>query len=153
MESHSLKPFYHTDFKDIERIIEDKHYENKYLVKRLFSDKSKTLKATIKALLDEIRLRERLNVDLLSKIDEDICKCKTYLYYFDLIQPYAISYDLLSKKIKLQNQIFQLEQEKRKEYRECWHDLMFLKKYLMSALKDYWDISRKDKFLVSDFKI
>jgi hypothetical protein len=49
--------------------------------------------------------------------------------------------ELNSTKMQLQNRVLEQEQEKRKEYLECWRDLMFLKKYLFIALKDYWDLS------------
>ena len=48
-------------------------------------------------------------------------------------------------RLKIDSEILELEKEKRKEYLECWRDLMFLKKYLFSALKDYWDLrNRRD---------
>ena len=40
---------------------------------KVFSDKSKTSKATVKALLNEIELRENLDTHLLNRINEDIC--------------------------------------------------------------------------------
>lgn len=40
-----------------------------------------------------------------------------------------------------------LEQEKRKEELECWRDLMFLKKYLLSSLKEYWDLVKRGEVL------
>ena len=46
--------------------------------------------------------------------------------------------------------MLELEKEKRKEYLECWRDLMFLKKYLLASLKDYWDMTQKRKLLSHD---
>ncbi len=54
---------------------EKSHLEN------LFFDKTKTLKANVKALLDEISLREQLNSHLLNKIEDDISRQKTMGFY------------------------------------------------------------------------
>jgi len=53
--------------------------------------------------------------------------------------------------MQLENNVLELEKEKRKEYLECWRDLMFLKKYLLSSLKDYWDLIKKRDVLSHDF--
>lgn len=147
LENSVLKPrsCYHTDFdKSIETIVLDEPRENEDLADRIFSDKSRTLKSTVKALFNEINLRGKLDSELLKKIDYDICKCKTYLHEVEFLnQPYTLNPDLTSRRTKLENQVFQLEQEKRKEYLECWRDLLHLKTYLLSALKDYWIISKR----------
>ena len=52
--------------------------------------------------------------------------------------------------MQLETNVLDLEKEKRKEYLECWRDLSFLKKYLLSALKDYWDLSRRSEALLYD---
>ena len=52
----------------------------------------------------------------------------------------------LSKYIKF-SRLIDLEKEKRQEYLTCWKDLMFLKRYLLSALKDYWNLSNRKSFL------
>ncbi|MFC1692005.1 hypothetical protein ACFL1R_00695 [Candidatus Latescibacterota bacterium] len=66
-------PFYHTDLKNtLETIVSKEKPEKIRLVEKLFSDKSKTSKATVKALLNEIELRENLDSHLLGSINEDI---------------------------------------------------------------------------------
>lgn len=144
-----LRPFYHTDFdKSIEKIVLDEPEEPKGLADRIFSDKTKTLKSTVKALFNEINLRERLDSLLLYRIDEDVCKCRTYLHEVKFLNnSYTLNPDLTGRRTKLENQIFQLEQEKRKEYLECWKDLFMLKKELLLGLKDYWLISKRKSAL------
>ncbi len=44
------------------------------VLERIFSDKTKTLKSTAKALLDEIKLRESLHFFLNNKIDYEISR-------------------------------------------------------------------------------
>ena len=147
-----LRPFYHSDLKNnLEGIVfKEGPEKEKGTLEKLFSDKSKTLKATVKALLDEIKLRESLDSHLLSKIDDEICRQHTHLlqlknlrvhYSFDMFR------EINNLKMQLENNVLELEKEKRKEYLECWRDLMFLKKYLLTSLKDYWDLIKKRDML------
>src|SRR3989338_7194179 len=56
--------------------------------------------------------------------------------------------DYFSKaKMQIENNVLDLEKEKRQEYLTCWKDLMFLKKYLLVALKDYWNLNSRESFL------
>ena len=92
-----LNPFYHTDLKNtLENIVfKDKPEKDANLLDKLFSDKSKTSKASVKALLNEIELRESLDSHLLKKIEEEISIQNTHLlnlynlritYNFDIIE-------------------------------------------------------------------
>lgn len=157
LENSVLKPrpFYHTDLKEsLENIVFKEGSENeKGILEKVFSDKSKTLKATVKALLNEIELRENLDSHLLNKIDDEICKQHTDLmqlnnlkvdYMFDRFM------EIKDKKMQLENNVLELEKDKRKEYLECFRDLMFLKKYLLTSLKDYWDLVKKRDTLSSN---
>ena len=58
-----LRPFYHTDLKNtLENIVfKDKPEKDTNLLDKLFFDKIKTSKASVKALLNEIKLRESLD--------------------------------------------------------------------------------------------
>lgn len=150
------KPFYHSDIKNsLEGVVfKEKPEKEKGLLEKLFSDKTKTLKATVKALLDEIKLRESIDSHLLNKIDEDICRQHTHLmqiknhkvhYSFDLFM------EIKKMILQIEDKVIDLEKEKRNEYLECWRDLMFLKKYLLSSLKEYWDLVKKRDLLEGDF--
>jgi len=158
LENPALKPrhFYHTGFEDaLENIVlkEDSETESGMLEK-VFSDKRKNLKATVKALFNEIMLRERLDLFLFDKIDADMFKQKSYIEQLKVVAQHnyslALFKDISSTRMKLENSVLDLEKEKRKEYLECWRDLSFLKKYLLSALKDYWDLSRRTEALMYD---
>jgi hypothetical protein len=146
------RPFYYTDFdKSIEKIVLDEPEEPKGLADKIFSDKSKTLKSTIKALFNEINVRERLDSFLLYRINEDICRQHSYLEQAKNLTRFSYSVDFLGyfnkAKMQIENNVLELEKEKRKEYLECWKDLMGLKKELLSALKDYWLISKRRNVL------
>lgn len=152
------RPFYHTDFEDsLERIVlREEPEEEKDLTERLFSDKSRTLRATIKALFNEITLRERLNSFLLYQINEDICRQHNHLEQVRQLTRFNYSTDFLNyfskAKMKLEDNVLGLEKEKRHEYLECWKDLMHLKRYMMSALSDYWKNAREMEFLNGEYQ-
>jgi hypothetical protein len=148
--------FYHTGFEDaLEDIVlkEDPETESGMLEK-VFSDKRKNLKATVKALFNEITLRERIDLFLLNKIDADMFWQNSYIDQLKTVAQHNYSLglfkDISSSRMKLESNVLDLEKEKRKEYLECWRDLSFLKKYLLSALKDYWDLSRRTGALMYD---
>ena len=120
----------------------------------IFQDKAKTHKASAKALLDEIELRQKLNSRMVYDIDTEILKQSNQIleinnrkegYFFDNFL------NLRKIRLKLEDRVLDLEKEKRKESHECWRDMMFMKKYLLSSLKDYWDLARKRDALSLDF--
>ncbi len=147
------RPFYETGIEEsLENIVlKEEPQIERGIVDKVFSDKGRTLKATIKALFNEILLRERLNSKLLGRIDSDICKTDSYLEQIRFLTQRQYTPDLSiafsRRRTQLENQVFDLEKEKRQEYLTCWKDLMFLKKYLLSALKDYWTVSNRKSFL------
>ena len=75
LDNPTLKPrnFYETGLEQgLENIVMDREPEKeKGLVDKVFSDKGRTLKATVKALFNEILTREKLDSGLLKKIDYD----------------------------------------------------------------------------------
>lgn len=147
-----VRPFYHSDLKNsLEKIIfKGSNGKEKGILQKLFSDKRKILKATVKALLEEIELRENLDTHLLYRIDYDICRQHTSLMHLNDMR---VHYDfdrfveVNKHKLQLEDNVIELEKEKRKEYLECWRDLMFLKKYLLSALREYWDLVKRREVL------
>jgi len=73
------KPFYHTGMENsLEKIVFD---EGPVIEKEsvgIFADKSRTLKSTVRALFNEIMLRERIDCFLLYQINEGICREHNY---------------------------------------------------------------------------
>jgi hypothetical protein len=152
LENQPSRPFYHTDLRNtLEGITLKTTPERKYDgLGNIFSDKARTSKAAVKALLDEIRLRENLDSYLLNRIDEEICGQHTKLMGLDNLKTHYspdLAKDTNKRRSQLESSVLELEKEKRKEYLECWRDLMFLKKYLLSSLKDYWNIVKKRDLL------
>ncbi len=155
LENSLLKPrpFYHTGIEDsLENIVlKEEHLPERGIIDRVFSDKSRNLKAMVKALFNEILLRERLNSKLLGRIDSDICKTDSYLEQIRFLTQRQYTPDLeisfSRRRTMLESRLIELEKEKRQEYLTCWKDLMFLKRYLLSALKDYWTVSNRKSFL------
>ena len=100
----------------------------------MFSDKAKTLKASVNALLEEIQLREDLNAFQFKKMNGEICRQHTELMQLENIRdcyPFDLTRDVDEAKAKIKTNVLELEREKRQEGLKCWRDLMFLKKYLM----------------------
>jgi hypothetical protein len=142
--------------------IEQPDYETKELnknsttdvIEKLSAGKSKTLKATVKELLNEIEIRKGLNSGLNTKINDEICKTKTYLHEINEICQRRYDNEDLKfgrRRTQLENRLITLEQEKRQKQKEFWKDSMFLKKYLMGALADYWTVfGRENLFNEND---
>ncbi len=146
------KPIYHSDLNNtLEGIVFEKASDKgTSALERIFSDKTRTLKASVKALLDEIETRENLDKHLIEEIEEEITQQSNHLVHLKRLEasPFLETF-MAAKKliIKIEDKILNLEQEKRKEKLECWRDLMFLKKYLMSSLKEYWDLVKRGEIL------
>lgn len=152
--SSVLKPrdFYATGLEgSLEQIIvEDGTVQEEAIGERVFADKGKTLKSTIRALFNEILTRERLNHVLLGKIDSDVCKAGTYLEDMRRFtaRDYSRQFEILGRRrTQIEERIIGLEKEKRAEYLACWKDLGQLKKYVLSALKDYWNLRGNRDYL------
>ena len=146
------KPFFHSKLKNtLEKVIGNfEQGEEKGTLENILSDKTKTLKATVKALLDEIELRERLNSHLLKGINDDVCRQHTLMMQFGNQNSCYQSekfIEINNQKTQFENNVLELEKEKRKEYLECWRDLMFLKKYLLSAFREFWDLVKRREVL------
>ena len=145
-------PFYHTDLNNtLKGIVFEESCDKKTSpLERIFSDKTKTLKAGVKALLEEIELREELDRNLINKIEDEIFQQSDKLEHLKRIEAGPLLETFFEAKkliITIEDKILNLEQEKRKEQLECWRDLMFLKKYLMTSLKEYWDLVKRGEVL------
>ena len=129
---------------------EDHKAQDEGPLESLISGKTRTLKATVNALLVEIECRDSLHSSLIQEVDEEVFRQREDLDRLRRsLSDYTIE-GLLTRKnleVKIENSVHGLEQERRKEKLECWRDLMFLKKYLMSALKEYWDMVRRGNLL------
>lgn len=141
-------PFEHTEIKkSLEAIVSNPESPKKSSpLENMFSDKSKSLKASVNALLEEIRLREDINLCQVKKMNKEVCRQHTELMELDNLDcnyPFGLAREISDAKDKVKGNVLELEREMRKEEVECWRDLMGLKKYLMVSLKDYWELERK----------
>lgn len=154
-ENSLLKPrnFYETGLEEsLEKIVlADEPEQERDLVDKVFADRSRTLKATIKALFNEMLTRERLNSVLLKDINSEICKTGSYLEQIRDVTKRQYSHDLelafSGRRTQLESRQLELQKQKRDEYVCCWKDLAYLSKGLLVALKDYWDMSHKASFM------
>jgi len=139
-------PFAHKELKKSLEVIISKPKQKTSPLEDMFSDKAKTLKASVNAILEEIKLREYLNAYQTTKINSEICRQHTELMQLENLKdhyPFNLTKDISETKANIETNVLELEKEKRQEGLECWRDLMFLKKYLMVSLKDYWELDRK----------
>ena len=141
-------PFAHKELKkSLEAIVSaPEPSPRRPILEEMFSDKAKTLKASVNALLEEIQLSEDLHTSHFKKMNDEICRQHTELMQLENIvdcHPFDLTGDVDEEKTRIKSNVLELEREKRQEGLECWRDLMFLKKYLMVSLKDYWELTRK----------
>lgn len=145
-------PFRHSEIKkSIEKITTEKSPRNNHnVLEDLIFDKARTLKASVNALLEEISLREELNVSLFKKIDGEVCRLNNELMGLDNLMdsyPFDLSASLDEARFRIKESVFELERERRAEGVECWRDLMGLRRDLMTSLKDYWELNRRREVL------
>ena len=78
-------PFIHKELKQsLEVIISNpKPKQKSCSLEDMLSDKARTLKASVNALLEEIKLREDLNAHQFKKINGEICRQHTELMQLD----------------------------------------------------------------------
>lgn len=141
-------PFAHKELKkSLEAIVSSPEAKRKScLLEDMFSDKARTLKASVNALLEEIQLRDNLNASHFGKIDGEVSRLRVELVNLENItesHPFDLSGAVDEERARIRADVLELERERRSEGLECWRDLMFLKKYLMGSLKDYWELVRR----------
>jgi len=132
---------------NLEKTVLDAENEDEEFIDKIFSDEKKILKATVREILNDINMRQEISKRIFLRTDIDIGNCHIKL---DLCKrPYLVEKDP-KLTAQLESKVLELEQEKRKEQVEFWKDIMFLKKYLMSALQDYWLAFRRTQILQND---
>jgi hypothetical protein len=136
--------------KTIDNPLFSKNRSKNSLLEQIISDKTKILKSTITELLSEITQREMINNDISDKIDQEIFDQENNLQILRQ-KGFGYAFDNLLIRQRLESQqadsIQDLEQEKRKERVECWRDLMNLKKDLLSAFREYWNLVKRRELL------
>ncbi len=114
----------------------------------LVSDKAQSLKSTLKEILEDINLRKNINYRLLKKINKTICQENTALMALEKQEgQYHFDIEIRKVKRKFEDSVLDLEKEKRAEYLECWRDLVDIKRYLMVAFREYWDLAKRREML------
>ncbi|MCK5581972.1 MAG: hypothetical protein KAJ18_11950, partial [Candidatus Omnitrophica bacterium] len=122
-------PFAHKDLrKSLEAIVSGaKPKKKSYFFEGMFSDKAKTLKASVSSLLEGIKRREDLNSHQFKIIDGEICRQYTELMSLENIRdcyPGDLTRDVDEARAKIEANVLEFEREKRLKSLECWRDLM-----------------------------
>lgn len=105
------------------------------LTDSFFSGKSNILMVQILDLVSQIRERKQLQGLNIRSIKNDILSCDTGLLQLNPFNIY--NQDIGRRRNTLELKIKDLEGEKRKEYVECFKDLIPLKKELLESLRAY----------------
>ena len=121
------------------------------LIDDIFSDRTRSHKATIDEILSEIEERKQIKQENHLKINQSMCKCDTYLLELENLAKSSYTPDISRRRTALEHEIFGLESEKREQEIGCWRDLVFIKKDLLTALGEYWGSLRKGKIMNMDF--
>lgn len=148
------QPFFHSGFElGLERLVMDKPDESSDLLDSMFFARIKSVKATIRELLKEIKIREELDIHLMSHIDSSKSSLNSKLVNLEAINiSYMINREqIYVMKAHLRNNILELERQKRAEYLQCWHDLLGLKRDLLRSLSEFWDLAKKQEMISSEF--
>ena len=155
LDNPLLKPghLYETGLdQSLEKIVmDDEPEKEKDLVDKVFSDKGRILKTTVKVFFNEILTRKTIDSELLKKIDSEICHTDSYLAQIRELTKRQYTPDLelafSRRRTQLETRVLDLEKEKRQETLACFKDLSISSRYLLSALKEYWNLSGKKSFL------
>ena len=149
------KPFYHSEFESgLEKLAFEKPEQDYNVLDRVFSVRTKSLQAVIRALLKEIKIREDLDIHLIIQIEEEKSRLNSKLINLESMRTHymqTLKYQIYSIKNQLKSNLLELDREKRREYLQCWHDLLGLKRELLGALREFWDLTKKKEILWSDF--
>ncbi len=126
---------------------------NQSPLEKIVSDRARVAKATVLNLLDEIQARANLNSRLTKEMSEEITGFKTRLFSFEnrnfTYNP-SLFKEMNSLRKNLEDHLLRLEQEHRREHLEFWRDTFELKKSLMAAFREYWDLAKRRELLASD---
>lgn len=128
---------------------QEKAYKPGNIVDEIFEDKVQGLKATIDSILAQIEERKTLRVKNFRSILRGECKCDTeFLQLEDRLRfSCAAGPEADKAKATIQKGLFDLERERRFEDVSCWRDLVFLRKELINALREYQTAQRKQSML------
>lgn len=155
LDDSLLKPrhFYKTGLEEtLEGVVAEKAPASEEgFLERVLEQKALGFKASVKALFNELTAREKLNADISSQISEEICRTGSYLEEIRLLTRNDYSNYWASKftgrRTQLEDRTIGLARELREEARANFREQSQLRLYLLKALKDYAEFSRKMKHL------
>ncbi|OFZ55553.1 MAG: hypothetical protein A3D92_02410 [Bacteroidetes bacterium RIFCSPHIGHO2_02_FULL_44_7] len=120
-------------------------------LERTLTDKKQVLKAGVKALLNELQERERLNRMIYSGVNAEILRTKNYLEEIRGITARSYAMDMAlnfsRRRTQLEDRIVGLSRELHDEARDHFKTQNTLRLYLLKGLSDYWEFNRKMKHL------
>lgn len=121
-------------------------------VQRLFSDRAKAEKSIVQQIQNEISQREEISRDNVVSLEDDILQVENWL--LDIRAMTAGKYldperslEFGSRRTALELKLLDLHALQREEQAEAWKDLSTLRRYRLFALRDFWNVERRNRLL------
>lgn len=158
VEYAPLSPFFHTSFDaDLEKLLTiEEPLLKPSVLDRFISDKASSLRSRARRIHAEIKTRQELNLLLMNDIERKASEITSNIMQLEILESNynpELRRETDTLKMHFRNQIFELEKEKRREYLECWKDLLFLKKELLPVLEEFLSLLGKRRVLTKDYSI
>lgn len=94
----------------------------------------------IDKLESHITQRKKLMYENLNRMDEDSCSVGSRISQAQIVNPY----DRIGAN-RLEDNVLDLERQKRTEKDNAWKDMWFINKELLELMKQYQDFRRKER--------
>ena len=113
--------------------------ENSFL-RNILEEKTKSLRSLLTNVNEQVDKTKSLEGSLLSYLDVNILKVRNHLIEIDFWQNYGLHKDVISLRTQMQQQLFQLEQEKVRTRAQINNQLIQLGRESRSIMKELQDL-------------
>jgi len=107
-----------------------------------FTDKLDVQRLHVSGLASQIRRRNAIKDENLSRIDLDMVKCQSVLLELEHI-PKVFDPTIARTRNTFEKELLTLEKEKRAEYVSWWRDLVLVKRDLITAFKEFTSAEKR----------
>jgi len=117
------------------------------LLSRLFQDKLDRQKLSVIEIADLIAERKELLKKSIRDLEYQICDIGSIKLALENIKYFPDLEAHLKTKLSIEKSVNELELKKAEEYKQCWHDIVDLRKDLLAGLLEYESIQTKAELL------
>jgi hypothetical protein len=118
-------------------------------IKFILEEKVKSLRALLENVHGETQSTSSLGAALLSYLDAELTKVENHLLQIDFWQDHQLHPDVMPLRTQMQQQLFQLEQEKVRTRVQINSQLIQLSRELRSTLKELNEIQLQSRLFTS----